>query len=68
MFVLLFLCGEFTAFSAIFGFFYLAYDERRKLLAGPSEGAQHPAVDGQHHTGDEGRGRAQQESSGAAEL
>ena len=58
----------FFGLLAIFGFFYLAYDERRKLRAGPSEGAQHPAVDGQHHAGDEGRGRAQQESSGAAEL
>lgn len=52
---------------AVFGFGYLAYDERRKLLGagrespgsrGPpqrprSEGPEHPAVDRQHHAGDE---------------
>jgi cytochrome oxidase assembly protein ShyY1 len=48
----------FFAGLAVFGFFYLAWDERRKKLrpqpvrAAPvpvgSEGAQHPAVDGEH--------------------
>ena len=41
---------------AVFGFFYLAYDERKKLRApGPSERAEHPPVDRQHHAGDEAR-------------
>jgi len=44
---------------AVFGFCYLAYDERRKLRAerrGPgSEGAEHPTVDREHHTADEAR-------------
>ena len=35
---------------AIFGFCYLAWDEWRRR----SEGPQHPAVDRQHHAGDEG--------------
>jgi len=46
---------------AIFGFFYLAWDEarqRREQRRGrerqPSERPQHAAVHGQHHTGDEG--------------
>jgi cytochrome oxidase assembly protein ShyY1 len=49
---------------AIFGFCYLAYDERRKLHASSSaetgdasEGAEHATVDGQHHAGDEARSR-----------
>jgi cytochrome oxidase assembly protein ShyY1 len=46
---------------AVFGFFYLAWDEarqRREQRRGrerqPSEGPQHAAVHGQHHPGDEG--------------
>ncbi len=40
---------------AVFGFFYLMYDERRQLReARRSEGADHPAVDGEHRPGDEG--------------
>jgi cytochrome oxidase assembly protein ShyY1 len=45
---------------AVFGFFYLAYDERRKLRAtstGGSERAEHAAVDREHHAGDEARSR-----------
>lgn len=45
---------------AIFGFFYLMYDERKRMRAeqeGPrvtqSQTAQHAAVDGQHRPGDE---------------
>jgi len=39
---------------AVFGFGYLAYDEwRRAQEEKRSEAAQHPAVDGEHHTGDE---------------
>jgi cytochrome oxidase assembly protein ShyY1 len=39
---------------ALFGFGYLAWDERRgPRAARPSQGAQHPAVDGDHHPGDE---------------
>lgn len=45
----------FFAALAIFGFGYLAYDERKQARAQrASQGAQHPAVDGQHHSGDEG--------------
>jgi cytochrome oxidase assembly protein ShyY1 len=48
---------------AVFGFFYLAYDERKRLEAsrtagsGPatSEGTEHPAVDGEHRAADEAR-------------
>jgi cytochrome oxidase assembly protein ShyY1 len=43
---------------AVFGFGYLAYDERRKARtpAPPaSQGAEHPAVDREHHAGDEAR-------------
>lgn len=43
----------FFAALAVFGFGYLAYDERRQA-ARSSERAQHPAVDGEHHAGDEG--------------
>ena len=43
---------------AVFGFGYLAYDEWRRARRDDedeaSEGAQHAAVDGQHHAGDEG--------------
>ena len=54
---------------AVFGFGYLAYDERRKLRARPagdgpapegasgSEGPEHAAVDREHHTADEARSR-----------
>lgn len=39
---------------AVFGFLYLAFDEFRKRRRGAlSEGAQHPAVDRQHHAGHE---------------
>jgi cytochrome oxidase assembly protein ShyY1 len=38
---------------AVVGFGYLAYDEWRRAREGRSEGAQHAAVDGQHHPGDE---------------
>jgi cytochrome oxidase assembly protein ShyY1 len=60
----------FFGLLAVFGFFYLAYDERRRLTGartgpGPerhrtparSEGAEHAAVDRQHHTADEARSR-----------
>jgi cytochrome oxidase assembly protein ShyY1 len=45
---------------AVFGFCYLAYDERSKLRASAgtgarSEAAEHAAVDRQHHAGDEAR-------------
>jgi len=44
---------------AVFGFCYLAYDERRKLRAarggGDSERAEHAAVDREHHAADEAR-------------
>ncbi len=41
---------------AVFGFCYLAYDERKKLLAArASERADHAAVDGEHHAADEAR-------------
>jgi cytochrome oxidase assembly protein ShyY1 len=44
---------------AVFGFCYLAYDERRKLAAAraatASEGPEHPAVDRDHRAGDEAR-------------
>lgn len=43
----------FFAALALFGFGYLAYDETR--IAKASKAAQHPAVDGEHHAGDEGR-------------
>lgn len=46
---------------AIFGFGYLAYDERRRMR---SEGAEHAAVDGQHDAGDERGGVAEQERRG----
>ena len=53
---------------AVFGFCYLAYDERRKLRAPPrpagpdepgagSEGADHAAVDREHRAADEARSR-----------
>jgi cytochrome oxidase assembly protein ShyY1 len=51
---------------AVFGFFYLAYDERRKLRhppperersQGTSEGPEHAPVDRQHHAADEARSR-----------
>ncbi|MFC5176908.1 SURF1 family protein [Nocardioides taihuensis] len=47
---------------AVFGFCYLAYDEWRKQRGGvdgsggASEGAEHPAVDGDHRPADERRG------------
>ena len=44
----------FFGLLAIVGFGYLAYDEWRGR--GRSEGAQHPAVDGEHDPGDERRG------------
>jgi cytochrome oxidase assembly protein ShyY1 len=41
---------------AVFGFFYLAYDERKKLKSDAhSQGAQHPPVDREHHAADEAR-------------
>ena len=44
----------FFGILALFGFGYLAWDERRgpaarRRRAQPSEGAEHPAVDGEHH-------------------
>ena len=55
----------FFGLLAVFGFCYLAYDERRKLRAPPparrdtgrpgSDRAEHAAVHGQHHTGDVAR-------------
>ena len=45
---------------AVFGFFYLAYDERKKLRAPAepaSERAEQTPVDRQHHAGDEARSR-----------
>jgi cytochrome oxidase assembly protein ShyY1 len=50
----------FFGLLALFGFCYLAWDERRKLRspAGrPSQGPEHPSVDSQHHAGDEARSR-----------
>lgn len=45
----------FFAALAVFGFGYLAYDERRQAQKQrSSERAEHPAVDGEHHSGDEG--------------
>ncbi|MFL6023032.1 MAG: SURF1 family protein [Marmoricola sp.] len=48
----------FFGFLAVFGFGYLAYDEReqarRRAAKAASEGAEHPAVDGEHDSGDEG--------------
>ena len=38
---------------AVFGFFYLAYDERKKMRA--SQRAEHAPVDREHHAGDEAR-------------
>lgn len=51
---------------AIFGFGYLAYDERRRarMEKAASEGAEHAAVDGEHDAGDEGRAVAEQEDRG----
>ncbi len=48
----------FFGLLALFGFGYLAWDERRgprssRMAHGGSEGAQHPAVDGDHHPGHE---------------
>jgi cytochrome oxidase assembly protein ShyY1 len=43
---------------AVFGFCYLAYDERKKLVAARargSQGAEHATVDREHHAGDEAR-------------
>jgi cytochrome oxidase assembly protein ShyY1 len=37
------------------GFGYLAWDERRKLVAGQSQSPEHPAVDREHRAGDEAR-------------
>ncbi len=57
----------FFGLLAVFGFCYLAYDERKKMLAAKSapagdtpdpdgsQGAEHPAVDGQHHAAHEAR-------------
>ena len=57
----------FFGLLAVFGFCYLAYDERKKLRAARpapagdapdperSEGAEHPAVDREHHAADEAR-------------
>jgi cytochrome oxidase assembly protein ShyY1 len=51
----------FFGLLAVFGFCYLAWDERRKLRSPPakepSEGPEHPAVDREHHAGDEARSR-----------
>jgi len=63
----------FFGLLAVFGFGYLAYDERRKLhgppgpgprrpgsdgpASPPSDGPQEAAVDRQHHAGDEARSR-----------
>jgi cytochrome oxidase assembly protein ShyY1 len=51
----------FFGLLAVFGFFYLAYDERKKLhaarAADGSERPQHPAVDREHHAADEARSR-----------
>ena len=59
----------FFGLLAVFGFFYLAYDEWTRRGAQPaSERAQHPAVDGQHHAGDERRRRREQEGRRPAEL
>ena len=44
----------FFGFLAVFGFGYLAYDEWRQARERSSEGAKHPAVDGEHDAGDEG--------------
>ena len=46
----------FFAALAIFGFGYLAFDEARQARRAreTSEGAEHPAVDGEHDPGDEG--------------
>jgi cytochrome oxidase assembly protein ShyY1 len=48
----------FFGLLAVFGFGYLAYDERRKLRApsaSTSDGSQRPAVDRQHRAADEAR-------------
>jgi cytochrome oxidase assembly protein ShyY1 len=74
----------FFGILAIFGYVYLAWEEltgRAELrrtpqparksgpgAPGASERAHDPAVDGEHGTTDEGRGRAQQERRGTAEL
>lgn len=42
----------FFAALAVFGFGYLAYDERKRARQA-SESAQHPAVDGEHDSADE---------------
>jgi cytochrome oxidase assembly protein ShyY1 len=42
----------FFGLLAVFGFFYLAYDEWRQRAPG-SQGSEHPAVDGEHGAGDE---------------
>jgi cytochrome oxidase assembly protein ShyY1 len=51
----------FFGLLAVFGFGYLAYDERRKLHAAgapaASERPEQPAVDREHHAGDEARSR-----------
>jgi len=40
---------------AVFGFFYLMYDERKRMTeARASESPKHPAVDREHRAGDEG--------------
>jgi cytochrome oxidase assembly protein ShyY1 len=74
----------FFGILAVFGYLYLAWEEftgkgaQRRAGQGvsrpqarlqrSSEGAEQPAVDGQHGAADEGRGRAEQESRGPAEL
>jgi cytochrome oxidase assembly protein ShyY1 len=45
----------FFGLLAFGGFGYLAWDERRKLVAGQSQSPEHPAVDREHRAGDEAR-------------
>ena len=59
----------FFGLLAVFGFCYLAWDERRGGHASwVSQRSRHASVDGEDGPGDEGRGRAQQESSRTTEL
>ncbi|MDX6359041.1 MAG: hypothetical protein QOH37_2095 [Nocardioidaceae bacterium] len=72
----------FFGLLALFGFGYLAWEEKtgradlrraqqpakKGPARTPSEGARHAAVDRQHGTADERRGRAEQERRGTAEL